>query len=136
MGQSKLVVLDEPTAGMDLGARRKLWDMLRKQREGRIIILTTHYMDEADILGDRIGIMNEGELTCIGTPLYLKNKYGTGYSLTVVKKPAESENINKVKNDALDKYIQEKLGVEVMKTTDISNEVNYQIPSHLSSKFT
>ena len=93
-------------------------------------------MDEADILGDRIGIMNEGELTCIGTPLYLKNKYGTGYSLTVVKKPAESEIINKVNNDALDKYIQEKLGVEVMKTTDISNEVNYQIPSHLSSKFT
>jgi len=54
---SKLVLLDEPTAGMDLGARRGLWDMLKNYRRDRIIILTTHYMDEADVLGDRIGIM-------------------------------------------------------------------------------
>jgi ATP-binding cassette, subfamily A (ABC1), member 3 len=85
IGNSKLVVLDEPTAGMDLSARRKLWNMLKKYKQGRIIILTTHYMDEADILGDRIGIMNEGQLVCLGSPLFLKNKYGSGYTLTVVK---------------------------------------------------
>ena len=56
-GGSKLVLLDEPTAGMDLGARRGLWDMLKNYRRDKIIILTTHYMDEADVLGDRIGIM-------------------------------------------------------------------------------
>jgi ATP-binding cassette subfamily A (ABC1) protein 3 len=60
IGQSKLVLLDEPTSGMDLGARRGLWNMLRKYRRDRIIILTTHYMDEADVLGDRIGIMAHG----------------------------------------------------------------------------
>ena len=130
IGQSRLVVLDEPTAGMDLGARRKIWNMLRKQREGRIIILTTHYMDEADILGDRVGIMNEGELTCIGTPLYLKNKYGTGYSLTVVKKSGVMSDTKD-----LESYIQEKLGQEVVKTSDVSNEVNFQIPHTLSHKF-
>ena len=59
-GDSKFVLLDEPTAGMDLSARRGLWEMLRSYRNGRIIILTTHYMDEADILGDRIGIMTAG----------------------------------------------------------------------------
>ena len=59
-GGSKLVMLDEPTAGMDLGARRFLWDMLMKYKKGRIVILTTHYMDEADVLGDRIGIMAKG----------------------------------------------------------------------------
>ena len=85
VGNSKLVVLDEPTAGMDLSARRKLWNMLKKYKQDRIIILTTHYMDEADILGDRIGIMNEGELVCIGSPLFLKSRFGTGYTLTVVK---------------------------------------------------
>lgn len=85
IGNSKLVVLDEPTAGMDLSARRKLWNMLKKYKQGRIIILTTHYMDEADILGDRIGIMNEGELVCLGSPLFLKNRFGTGHTLTVVK---------------------------------------------------
>ena len=130
IGQSRLVVLDEPTAGMDLGARRKIWNMLRKQREGRIIILTTHYMDEADILGDRVGIMNEGELTCIGTPLYLKNKYGTGYSLTVVKKSGVMSDTKD-----LESYIQVKLGQEVVKTSDVSNEVNFQIPHTLSHKF-
>lgn len=56
-GGSKLVMLDEPTSGMDLGARRNLWDMLKSYKKDRIIVLTTHYMDEADVLGDRIGIM-------------------------------------------------------------------------------
>lgn len=51
------MLLDEPTAGMDLGARRDLWNMLKNYRNEKIIILTTHYMDEADVLGDRIGIM-------------------------------------------------------------------------------
>ena len=59
-GGSKLVLLDEPTAGMDLGARRDLWNMLKNYRRDKIIILTTHYMDEADVLGDRIGIMAKG----------------------------------------------------------------------------
>lgn len=59
-GGSKLVLLDEPTAGMDLGARRDLWNMLKNYRSDKIVILTTHYMDEADVLGDRIGIMAKG----------------------------------------------------------------------------
>jgi ATP-binding cassette subfamily A (ABC1) protein 3 len=60
VGGSKFILLDEPTAGIDLSGRRKLWDMLKKYKDNRIIILTTHYMDEADILGDRIGIMAQG----------------------------------------------------------------------------
>ena len=86
-----MVILDEPTAGMDLSARRKLWNMLKNYKQDRIIILTTHYMDEADILGDRIGIMNEGELVCLGSPLFLKNRFGTGYSLNVIKKSAMAD---------------------------------------------
>jgi ATP-binding cassette subfamily A (ABC1) protein 3 len=58
--KSKFVLLDEPTSGMDLSARRQLWNMLKAEKKDRIIILTTHYMDEADILGDRIGIMKSG----------------------------------------------------------------------------
>lgn len=50
--------MDEPTSGMDPTARRSIWDMLKKYKENRIIILTTHYMDEADVLGDRIAIMS------------------------------------------------------------------------------
>ena len=86
IGESKLVLLDEPTSGMDLSARRALWNMLRKYRRDRIIILTTHYMDEADVLGDRIGIMAQGQLKCLGSSLFLKNKFGGGYKMIMVKK--------------------------------------------------
>ena len=86
IGQSKLVLLDEPTSGMDLSARRALWNMLRKYRRDRIIILTTHYMDEADVLGDRIGIMAQGQLKCLGSSLFLKNRFSAGFKLTIVKK--------------------------------------------------
>lgn len=54
---------------MDLTARRRLWDRLKDYKKDRIIILTTHFMDEADVLGDRIAIMNEGEIVTLGTSL-------------------------------------------------------------------
>jgi ATP-binding cassette subfamily A (ABC1) protein 3 len=71
---------------MDLQARRQLWTTLRLYKKDRIILLTTHYMDEADILGDRIGIMAEGKLICVGSSMFLKNRFGVGYNLTFVKK--------------------------------------------------
>lgn len=73
----KVVMLDEPTSGMDPSARRATWDLLQGEKRGRTILLTTHFMDEADLLGDRIAIMAGGELQCCGSPLFLKNKYGT-----------------------------------------------------------
>jgi len=60
IGNSKLIYLDEPTSGMDTSARRHIWDMLKKYKNEKIIVLTTHFMDEADYLGDRIGIMGHG----------------------------------------------------------------------------
>ena len=79
-------MLDEPTSGMDTTTRRRFWEMVKQYKQGRIIILTTHYMDEADILGDRIGIMAKGKVMCLGSSLFLKNRYGAGYKLTMVKK--------------------------------------------------
>ena len=57
----RVVVLDEPTAGVDPYSRRAIWDLLIKYKAGRTIILTTHFMDEADLLGDRIAIINCGK---------------------------------------------------------------------------
>uniref|UniRef100_A0A8C3A0D2 P-type phospholipid transporter n=1 Tax=Cyclopterus lumpus TaxID=8103 RepID=A0A8C3A0D2_CYCLU len=89
VGGSKVVILDEPTAGVDPFARRGIWDLLLKYRQGRTIILSTHHMDEADILGDRIAIISHGKLCCVGSSLYLKNQLGTGYYLTLVKREPE-----------------------------------------------
>ncbi|XP_056465788.1 phospholipid-transporting ATPase ABCA3 [Gadus chalcogrammus] len=85
IADSKVVMLDEPTSGMDPSARRATWDLLQGEKRGRSILLTTHFMDEADLLGDRIAIMAGGELQCCGSPLFLKNKYGAGYHMVIVK---------------------------------------------------
>ncbi len=85
IGGSKVILLDEPTSGMDAYARRLLWDMIKKYKEDRIILLTTHNMDEADYLGDRIGIMASGRIVTCGSPFFLKKRFGTGYELTIVK---------------------------------------------------
>lgn len=71
---------------MDVKARRNLWDLLIQEKKGRTILLSTHYMEEAEVLNDRIAIMNEGKLKTIGTSFFLKKKFGSGYKLIVVKK--------------------------------------------------
>ncbi|KAK7490493.1 hypothetical protein BaRGS_00018279 [Batillaria attramentaria] len=85
VGGSRTVILDEPTAGVDPYARRSIWELLLKLRKGRTIILSTHHMDEADVLGDRIAIISHGKLCCIGSSLFLKDRFGSGYYLTLVR---------------------------------------------------
>jgi ATP-binding cassette subfamily A (ABC1) protein 3 len=94
VGGSEVIILDEPTAGMDPVARTEVgllapvaaphpnpdsdwevWGLLQRQRAGRVVILTTHFMDEAEALGDRVGIMAEGSLRCQGSPLWLHKTY-------------------------------------------------------------
>ncbi len=72
----KVVILDEPTSGMDPRAQRQVWGVLQRHLPGRTILLATHYMDEADILGDRIAIMAAGVIECCGTSPFLKGLYG------------------------------------------------------------
>uniref|UniRef100_A0A8C0VPI6 ATP binding cassette subfamily A member 2 n=1 Tax=Cyanistes caeruleus TaxID=156563 RepID=A0A8C0VPI6_CYACU len=92
VGGSRAVILDEPTAGVDPYARRAIWDLILKYKPGRTILLSTHHMDEADLLGDRIAIISHGKLKCCGSPLFLKSTYGDGYRLTVVKKQSDTRN--------------------------------------------
>lgn len=84
-GGTKVVLLDEPTSGMDPTARRALWDLLKAEKTGRTILLTTHFMDEADFLGDRIAIMTEGRLRAVGSSFSLKKKYGRLTTKTIKK---------------------------------------------------
>ncbi|XP_038146750.1 retinal-specific phospholipid-transporting ATPase ABCA4-like isoform X2 [Cyprinodon tularosa] len=86
VGGSKVVILDEPTSGVDPYSRRSIWDLLLKYRTGRTVILSTHHMDEADLLSDRIAIISKGQLCCSGSPLFLKNCFGVGFYLTLVRR--------------------------------------------------
>uniref|UniRef100_A0A182PGX3 ABC transporter domain-containing protein n=1 Tax=Anopheles epiroticus TaxID=199890 RepID=A0A182PGX3_9DIPT len=85
VGDTKLLILDEPTSGLDPESRRDIWNILLKLRQNHTILLTTHFMEEADVLGDWVAIMEEGELVAFGSPLYLKQEYGKGYTLKLLK---------------------------------------------------
>ncbi|CAB3381980.1 Hypothetical predicted protein [Cloeon dipterum] len=119
-GGSKVVMLDEPTSGMDPASRRTLWDFLEKEKKGRTLLLTTHFMDEADLLGDKIAIMASGKLQCYGSPFFLKKKYGTGYYLVIVQDG--NCDIKGVTN-LLRKYIP-----DVKVATNIGTELSFHLP--------
>jgi ABC-2 type transport system ATP-binding protein len=73
----KLLFLDEPTVGLDAQSRRKMWDLMRRlNNDGTTIFLTTHYIEEAEVLCDRIGIMHHGHLIAVDKPLELRKKLG------------------------------------------------------------
>lgn len=95
IGNSSVVLLDEPTSGMDPEARRQIWDLLQKFKNDRTVLLTTHFMEEADVLGDRIAIMADGKVQCYGSSMFLKKAFGSGYRLTMTKAARCNERVVK-----------------------------------------
>ena len=129
IGGSKFIVLDEPSSGMDTSARRKLWEMLKNYKTGRVILLTTHFMDEADFLGDRIAIMGKGKLQASGRPLFLKNRFGVGYNLTLVKQQNVQVSSEPIK-EFVAKYVPK---AKVL--SDVSAELTIQLPLSAAASF-
>ncbi|XP_044750000.1 phospholipid-transporting ATPase ABCA1-like isoform X2 [Coccinella septempunctata] len=126
-GNSKVIMLDEPTAGMDPSARRFIWEFLQEQKKGRTILLTTHFMDEADLLGDRIAIMSGGELKCCGSSFFLKKKYGAGYHLVIDQLPNCQPN-------AITRLLAEHIPA-VHIESNAGTELTYLLPEKYSSTF-
>ncbi|KAL1529554.1 hypothetical protein AB1Y20_000498 [Prymnesium parvum] len=89
VGEARTLFLDEPTAAMDPHSRRAAWRLLREAREGRTLVLTTHFLDEAEALSDRVAILADGRLRCAGSLPFLKSHFGLGYTLSLVKSSAE-----------------------------------------------
>ncbi|XP_012538072.1 phospholipid-transporting ATPase ABCA1 [Monomorium pharaonis] len=79
IGDANIIILDEPTSGMDPETRRDTWDIILKLRGEKTILISTHNMEEADILGDRIAIVHAGRLRSYGTAMFLKKQYGHGH---------------------------------------------------------
>ena len=77
IGEPKILFLDEPTLGLDVIARSELWDVIRALKASTTVILTTHYMEEAEALSDRVGIMRGGRLLLTGTAEEIKSHAGT-----------------------------------------------------------
>ena len=94
IGEPKVIFLDEPTLGLDVLARRELWNVIRKLKGKTTIILTTHYMEEAEALADRIGIMVSGRLVDLGTLAELEEKSGKKGLEEVFIAAAEREGLS------------------------------------------
>lgn len=77
MNSPRLLILDEPTTGLDPQMRHLIWDKLGELREqGITLLLTTHYMEEAEVLTDQVGVMNKGEILVLDSPLNLRSRFG------------------------------------------------------------
>jgi ABC-2 type transport system ATP-binding protein len=98
----EVVFLDEPTTGLDPQARRAVWEVIRKLKgEGRTVMLTTHYLEEAEELADRVAIMKHGKIVAMGTTEEIESKYGSGQKMIV-----------KAEDDLL-KYLRESTKLQV-----------------------
>lgn len=87
MGGTQILYFDEPTSAMDPASRRIIWNIIKDLRsQGKTIVLTTHYLEEADELADRIGVMSKGTLFAVGSPEFIKKKFGVGYHLFISPK--------------------------------------------------
>jgi ABC-type multidrug transport system ATPase subunit len=83
VGEPKVVYMDEPSTGLDPASRHRLWEVIAKSKGKNSILLTTHSMEEAEVLCERIGIMGGGSMLCLGTSHDLKSRFGAGYRLSI-----------------------------------------------------
>ncbi|XP_074856969.1 glucosylceramide transporter ABCA12 [Carettochelys insculpta] len=128
LGGSKVVILDEPTTGVDPCSRRSIWEIISKNKKGRTIILSTHHLDEAEVLSDRIAFLEHGGLRCCGSPFYLKETFGDGYHLTLTKKKNPNQNLTEeCDTSTVTSLIQSHLPEAYLKE-DVGGELVYVLP--------
>ncbi|XP_066547508.1 ATP-binding cassette sub-family A member 13-like [Amia ocellicauda] len=128
IGDSNTIVLDEPTSGVDPSSRRGIWSLLLKYRAGHTIILTTHHLEEAANLSDRIVILDKGQLKCWGSPAYLKEVYGRSCSLTLVTANSLSEQDSFYAEHAVTSLVKCQIPEAFLKD-HFGGELTYLIPA-------
>jgi ABC-type multidrug transport system ATPase subunit len=140
IGDVPLVFLDEPTTGLDPEVRRNIWEIIAQAKaHKKTILLTTHSMEEADMLSTRIGIMSQGVLRCVGTPLHLKRRYGRGFKLTITFKKGCPEATNlESRNIALENIesLLPKGQYKLLEQGGVMGSVTYEFDDHADAKDT
>ncbi|XP_067300426.1 uncharacterized protein abca12 isoform X2 [Pseudorasbora parva] len=129
IGGSRLVVLDEPTTGVDPCSRRSIWDIVLQHKQERTIILSTHHLDEAEVLSDRIAFLERGGLKCCGSPFFLKDKLAKGYNLTLTKKVQTPDSNERFDIEEIRDFIQSYLPDAQQKKGEVGDVV-YALPPY------
>eukprot|EP01028_Stygiella_incarcerata_P004400 TRINITY_DN1960_c0_g1_i1.p1 TRINITY_DN1960_c0_g1~~TRINITY_DN1960_c0_g1_i1.p1 ORF type:complete len:888 (+),score=242.32 TRINITY_DN1960_c0_g1_i1:206-2869(+) len=120
VGDPSIIFLDEPTTGLDPATRRHIWNVISSAKENRCVVLTTHAMDEAETLCDRIGIMSLGRLKCLGNQLHLKNKFGEGYRLDIAFDEEHRADLSRFIHATIP---------SVREVTSFGGHAEYQVPA-------
>ncbi|ESO87425.1 hypothetical protein LOTGIDRAFT_127778, partial [Lottia gigantea] len=126
VGQSRAIVLDEPTSGVDPYARKNIWNLILKHKLGRTVLVSTHHLDEADMIGDRVAILHTGKLLCSGSPVFLKSCIGGGLSLTLEKQlpsPVSLQTFTTRVQDFINHY-----HPNAVLSEDIGTELEFKLP--------
>ncbi|NXK81587.1 ABCAA protein, partial [Amazona guildingii] len=127
LGNPQVLLLDEPTAGLDPLSRHKVWSLLKEHRAGRVILFSTQFMDEADILADRKAFISHGRLKCVGSSLFLKKKWGICYHLRIhVSESYDLKNVTSL----VKRYIP-----NVIFSGHSQYELRYKLPLENMNKF-
>ncbi|WCJ35970.1 ABC transporter A family member 7 [Euphorbia peplus] len=121
IGDPKVVYMDEPSTGLDPASRNHLWNVVKEAKQGRTIILTTHSMEEAEALCDRVGIFAEGGLKCLASPKELKRRYGGSYILTMTTPVDAEQQVETMVH---------KLSANAEKIYHISGTQKFEMPKH------
>ncbi|XP_043691356.1 ABC transporter A family member 7-like [Telopea speciosissima] len=119
LGNPKVIFLDEPSTGLDPASRDFLWKAIKNAKQGKAMILTTHSMEEAEALCNRIGIFVDGRLQCIGSPTELKARYGGIYVLTITTSSDHEEEI---------KELAHRLSPKAKKVYHLSGTLKFELP--------
>jgi ATP-binding cassette subfamily A (ABC1) protein 3 len=126
-GNPKVVLLDDPTIGLEVDDKRRVLDLIRSEKMEKTIVISTHLADEAEYLGDRIAVLDKGCIVSAGTVSFLKKHFGVGYRLVCQKlEDLDSENVT----DLLRNWIP-----DVTVQSDIGNEITYILEENKRSIF-
>jgi len=122
VGNPSIVYMDEPSTGLDPASRRQLWDVISKAKRDKSVVLTTHSMEEADVLCDQLGIMSGGRLLCLGPAYDLKRRFGKGYTCVVTTKIKNLSN-----RDAIHTWMKGMFPSATLLEEPISGTFKYEI---------
>jgi len=140
LNDPRIIIMDEPTSGMDPVSRRNFWEIIKNLKaEGKTIVLTTQFLDEAEELADRIAILSKGTLFALGSADFIKKRFGSGYKLIIQTKNHD----NYTEEEILDKFFEIKSQILSIIPSAIQgseneasyNSLEFNLPFDEQSKF-
>lgn len=127
MGNPAVLLLDEPSSGMDVCAKRVMWRTLASVAPGRSIVLTTHSMEEADALADRAGIMGK-KMLALGTSEYLRRKHGDRYHVHLIMRTAPHTEATEM--DRVKAWIADNIDGAAVEDKTFHGQLRFSVPAH------